>query len=48
MTTTTRGCPATQFLTEAVRERALNTGAAKEVDVRLTYDPPWSPDMMST
>jgi metal-sulfur cluster biosynthetic enzyme len=26
MTTTTRGCPATQYLVEAVRERALDTG----------------------
>jgi metal-sulfur cluster biosynthetic enzyme len=46
MTTTTRGCPATQFLVEAVRERALDTVVAPQVDVRLTYDPPWSPDMM--
>ena len=47
MTTTTRGCPATQYLVDAVRERARETGAAREVEVRLTYDPPWSPDMMS-
>jgi metal-sulfur cluster biosynthetic enzyme len=47
MTTTTRGCPATEFLLDAVRERALDTGVAVRVDVRLTYDPPWTPDMMS-
>jgi metal-sulfur cluster biosynthetic enzyme len=47
MTTTTKGCPATQFLADAVRERALDTNVAREVDVRLTYDPPWSPDMMA-
>jgi metal-sulfur cluster biosynthetic enzyme len=47
MTTTTRGCPATQYLLDAVRERALDTAVANDVEVRLTYDPPWSPDMMS-
>jgi metal-sulfur cluster biosynthetic enzyme len=46
MTTTTRGCPATQYLLDAVRERALDTGVAAMVDVRLTYDPPWQPEMM--
>jgi metal-sulfur cluster biosynthetic enzyme len=46
MTTTTRGCPATQYLLDAVRERALDTGVSAEVDVRLTFDPPWSPEMM--
>jgi metal-sulfur cluster biosynthetic enzyme len=30
-----------------VRERALDTAVAGDVEVRLTYDPPWSPDMMS-
>jgi metal-sulfur cluster biosynthetic enzyme len=47
MTTTSRGCPAAQYLLDAVRERALDTGVSNDVDVRLTYDPPWSPDMMS-
>jgi metal-sulfur cluster biosynthetic enzyme len=48
MTTTTRGCPATQYLVDAVRRRALDTGISEDVEVRLTYDPPWSPDMMAT
>jgi metal-sulfur cluster biosynthetic enzyme len=46
MTTTSRGCPATEFLVEAVRERAADTEAARQVEVLLTFDPPWSPDMM--
>ena len=33
MTTTTRGCPATQYLLDAVRERARDTGVAADVDV---------------
>ena len=47
MTTTTRGCPATGFLVDAVRECVLDSGLASSVDVRLTYDPPWTPDMMA-
>lgn len=47
MTTTTRGCPATQFLMDAVRQRALGLGDYDGVEVRLTYEPPWSPDMMA-
>jgi metal-sulfur cluster biosynthetic enzyme len=46
MTTTTRGCPATQYLLDAVRERALDTAVTRDVEVRLTYDPPWSPEMI--
>jgi metal-sulfur cluster biosynthetic enzyme len=46
MTTTSRGCPATGYLLDAVRERALDTGVAAKIDMRLTFDPPWSPDMM--
>jgi metal-sulfur cluster biosynthetic enzyme len=46
MTTTSRGCPATEYLLDAVRERALDTGVAARIDMRLTFDPPWSPDMM--
>lgn len=47
MTTTTRGCPAASFLTEAVRERAAQVEGVHDVDVTLTYDPPWTPDMMT-
>jgi len=47
MTTTSRGCPAAEFLLDAVRERALDTGVSSRVEVNLTYDPPWNPVMMS-
>src|SRR5687767_15012115 len=46
MTTTTKGCPAAEYLVDAVRECALETSASKSVEVRLVYEPPWSPDMM--
>ena len=35
------------FLTEAVRERAAQVEGVHDVDVTLTYDPPWTPDMMA-
>ncbi|WP_332690375.1 metal-sulfur cluster assembly factor [Devosia sp.] len=42
MTTTTRGCPATGFIRQAVEDRAWSVDGIEFVDVQLTYDPPWS------
>jgi metal-sulfur cluster biosynthetic enzyme len=47
MTTTTRGCPATNYLKEGARDAAWNVPGVEFVDVTLTYDPPWSPQKMS-
>lgn len=47
MTTTTKGCPATAYLKEAVGSAAWAVPGIAYADVRLTYEPPWSPDMMS-
>lgn len=47
MTTTTRGCPATTFLKEGARDAAWEVPGVEFVDVTLTYDPHWEPDMMS-
>ncbi len=47
MTTTTRGCPATSYLAEGARESACMVAGVESVDVTLTYDPPWTPQMMS-
>ncbi|WP_165222627.1 metal-sulfur cluster assembly factor [Affinirhizobium pseudoryzae] len=46
MTTTTRGCPLSGLLVDAVRARVASLALAARVDVELTYDPPWSADMM--
>ena len=48
MTTTSRGCPAAGFLVDAVKERIFSAKLGDAVEVELTYDPPWSPDMMRT
>ena len=47
MTTTTRGCPATNYLRDGAGEAAQAVEGVHWADVRLSYDPPWTPDMMS-
>lgn len=47
MTTTTRGCPATDFLKEGVANSAWSVPGVEFVDVNLTYNPEWQPAMMS-
>lgn len=47
MTTTTRGCPATAFLRDGVRDGAWTIPGIEFVDVALTYEPLWSPQMMT-
>ena len=46
MTTTTRGCPATSYLQEGSGEAARAVAGVTDVEVVLTYDPPWQPGMM--
>ncbi len=45
MTTTTRFCPASGFLVEAVKNRVSEVDGVVDVVVDLVYDPPWSPEM---
>ena len=47
MTTTTQGCPATNYLKEGAHDSACTVPGVASVDVMLTYDPPWRPQMMS-
>ena len=47
MTTTTPGCPATNYLKQGVQDRAAAVEGVKNVQVDLTYEPRWEPDMMS-
>ncbi len=47
MTTTMKGCPATSFLTEAVEACARGVEGVSCVEIDLTYEPPWSPDLMA-
>jgi metal-sulfur cluster biosynthetic enzyme len=46
MTATTKACPATGFLQEAVKLRVSELPGVTAAEVDLTYDPPWSPEMI--
>jgi metal-sulfur cluster biosynthetic enzyme len=46
MTTTTPGCPATNYLKGGAGEAASNVQGVEFVDVKLTYEPRWAPEMM--
>jgi FeS assembly SUF system protein len=47
MTLTSPGCPVADMLVEDVRQAALAIDTVLEVDVELTFDPPWDKSMMS-
>lgn len=47
LTTTTPGCPATNYIRHAVEERAASVFGIDSVEVTMTWLPPWSPDRMS-
>jgi metal-sulfur cluster biosynthetic enzyme len=47
MSTTTRGCPAADYLRDGAQEAVSNVSGIDAVEVTMTYDPPWTPDMMS-
>ena len=46
MTTTTRFCPASDFLREAVEVCVASLPGVTKAEVQLTYEPPWTPDRM--
>ena len=47
MTLTAPGCGMGEFLAADVRSKLLQVPNVTEVDVDLTFDPPWSHEMMS-
>lgn len=47
MTTTTRFCPATGFIREAVEACIGGVPGVRAVSVELTYDPPWGAERMA-
>lgn len=47
MTTTTPGCPATDYLKRGASEAASSVPGVEFVDVNLTYEPRWAPELMS-
>lgn len=47
MTLTSPACPAAQELPVAVRRSVERVPAVNGVEVEITFDPPWTPEMMS-
>jgi len=47
MTTTTRGCPATEYLKDGASSAAWSVPGVEAVTIALTYDPPWSTQLMT-
>ncbi len=46
MTTTTRGCPLSGLLRMGVEAALLAVPGVSTAEVSLTWDPPWTPDLM--
>ncbi len=47
MTMTTPGCPLTGYFEDALHRTLFGAPGIEDVDMRIVWDPPWSPDMMS-
>ncbi len=47
MTLTAPGCPLHALIVQNVKNEVERLDGVKEVEVELTFDPPWTPDRMS-
>ena len=47
MTLTTPSCPVAETLPLEVEEKVKSMDAIKNAEVEITFDPPWSKDLMS-
>lgn len=47
LTLTTMGCPLFDDIKDQIVDRVLELDGVEDVEVELTFDPPWSKDMMS-
>jgi FeS assembly SUF system protein len=47
MTLTSPACPVAESLPLQVEQKVLAVDGVSEAKVEITWDPPWSPDMMS-
>ena len=47
MTMTAPNCPEAEFMVAEAKQMCEYIDGIKSVDVELTFDPPWSPDMLS-
>lgn len=47
MTTTTPACPIGAYLTDSIRNALFGLDGVLDVEIELTYEPRWSPGLMS-
>ncbi|MDM7324855.1 MAG: metal-sulfur cluster assembly factor [Thermus sp.] len=47
MTLTTPGCPLHDSMGDAVRQALSRLPGVEEVEVEVTFEPPWTPDRLS-
>lgn len=47
MSLTSPFCPAAQSMPAEIKEKLGKIEGVKDVEVKITFDPPWSQDMMS-
>ena len=47
MTLTPPNCPVAEILPEQVKQSAKKAKGVKDVNLKLVFEPPWTPDMMS-
>ena len=47
MSLTSPFCPAAQSMPAEIKEKLGAIEGVKEVEVKVTFDPPWSQDLMS-
>ena len=47
MTLTSPNCPVAESLPNSVKENILKIDEVNEVDLKLVWDPPWTPEKMS-
>ncbi|MEY2963561.1 MAG: hypothetical protein RL754_822 [Bacteroidota bacterium] len=47
MTLTSPNCPVAESMPEEVKEKSRALDGVRDVEVEITFDPPWDKDMMS-
>jgi FeS assembly SUF system protein len=47
MTLTTPNCPVAESMPQEVKEKVKSVDEVNDVDLELTFDPPWSQELMS-
>lgn len=47
MTLTTIGCPLFGQIQKEIEDRVMEIDTIDDVEIELTFDPPWTPDKMS-